>query len=171
MPDIAYINHSLNGGEVSARFEARQDQNKYLAACAECLNFTPLTLGGVTRTPGTIFVVKAKNSGAANNGVRLIPFIFNQTESYVLEFGHQYVRFYRDGSQIVAVVDAQITPARATLLIASVAPIVRQDIRLTPPVANLSLLGIAPIVTEDIRLTPTVGSVAILGIAPTVTET
>lgn len=58
--------------------------------------------GGVTGRPGTLYVGKALNGG---NAVRLIPFIFNETglgQSYVLEFGNQYIAFYQNGGNIVS---------------------------------------------------------------------
>ena len=54
--------------------------------------------GGVSRRPGTIFVNEVKSSA---NASRLIPFEFNVTQTYILEFGNNYIRFYRDGGIIV----------------------------------------------------------------------
>jgi hypothetical protein len=92
----AYTIHSLNGGEVSQRFEARQDQNKYLASTALCKNFIPLILGGIRRREGTVFVAKTKFSGQDTNKVRLMRFLFSTTQAYVMELGHLYVRFFRE---------------------------------------------------------------------------
>lgn len=100
MARLPYIAYTLNGGEVSRRFEARQDQNRYLACCNVLENFIPLTLGGVKRREGLQFSAKAKNSGAANDTVRLIPFKFSSEQAYICEFGHQYIRFYREGGRI-----------------------------------------------------------------------
>ncbi len=58
--------------------------------------------GGVTGRPGTMYVGTTQNAGAA---VRLIPFIFNETgngQSYVLEFGNQYIAFYQNGGVVSA---------------------------------------------------------------------
>jgi hypothetical protein len=96
-----FIQHSLNGGEVSTRMEARQDQNKYLASVRECKNFIPLTLGGVFRRPGLRFVSEAKNSRKGKNTVLVRSFKFSNEQAYILEFGHEYIRFYKNGGLII----------------------------------------------------------------------
>ncbi len=53
--------------------------------------------GGATRRGGMYFVSEVKTS---SKEVRLIPFEFNVTQSYVLEFGDTYIRFYKDNGQI-----------------------------------------------------------------------
>lgn len=58
--------------------------------------------GGVTGRPGTQYVGTALNGG---NQVRLVPFIFNETglgQSYVLEFGNEYIAFYQNGGNIIS---------------------------------------------------------------------
>lgn len=53
--------------------------------------------GGVTNRPGTNFIVETKNSAVKS---RLIEFIFNSGQTYILEFGNQYIRFISNGGQI-----------------------------------------------------------------------
>lgn len=54
--------------------------------------------GGAANRPGLEFVCEVKDSTKA---VRLIKFEFNSDQTYVLEFGDQYIRFIRDGGQIL----------------------------------------------------------------------
>ena len=61
-------------------------------------NMTVFPQGGTTRRYGSRFVCEVKNSA---NATRLIPFEFNVTQSYILEFGDQYIRFFKDNGQIV----------------------------------------------------------------------
>lgn len=56
-----------------------------------------LRYGGVSNRPGTQFVSEVSYS---NESVRLVPFIFNQEQTYILEFGHLYMRVYQDGNQV-----------------------------------------------------------------------
>jgi len=51
--------------------------------------------GGASNRPGTEFVAEVKNS---NEQVRLFPFRFSDTQSYALEFGHEYIRVYSYGA-------------------------------------------------------------------------
>jgi len=100
--NVARINFALNVGEVSARFEARQDKvEKYSSACRQLDNWLPLTMGGVTRRPGWAYVAKAKYSGLANAGVRMVEFRFSSDQAYALEFGDLYVRFYKDDAPLM----------------------------------------------------------------------
>jgi hypothetical protein len=52
--------------------------------------------GAVIRRPGTKYIGQTKN----NTRVRLIPFEYSTTDTYILEFGNLYIRFYRNGGQI-----------------------------------------------------------------------
>ena len=49
--------------------------------------------GAATRRPGTKFIHEVKTSSAQT---RLIPFEFSTTQTYIMEFGNQYIRFYKD---------------------------------------------------------------------------
>jgi hypothetical protein len=51
--------------------------------------------GGVTNRPGTGFVAEVNDSSKA---VNLIPFVFNPSQTYVLEFGDIYMRVHQDGA-------------------------------------------------------------------------
>jgi hypothetical protein len=81
---------NFTSGEVSPMLLARTDLEKYAnsAACLE--NFVVSQHGGAFRRAGTVYVAHAGHT----EGVRLHPFIFNQTEAYVLEFGPGYVRIF-----------------------------------------------------------------------------
>lgn len=94
--NVAIIQHSLNGGEMSPRMEAREDQNKRQAGLYKSENWQPLTLGGVRRCDGSVFVAEAKIV-ADHPTKRLMGFRAGNNASYVLEFGHLYVRIYKDG--------------------------------------------------------------------------
>lgn len=87
------IQHSFNAGEFSALLLGRQDLDKYAAGMYVCLNGLPLVQGGWTRRPGTAFLHQTKFHDKVS---RLIPFQYSITQTYILEFGYQYIRFYTD---------------------------------------------------------------------------
>lgn len=97
MARVSPILTSFNAGELSPQLYGRVDVEKYTAGCRRMENFVPLVHGPARRRPGTYFVAEVKNSAKA---VRLIPFEFSITQAYILEFGDQYVRFYKDQGQI-----------------------------------------------------------------------
>lgn len=92
------IQTNFTAGEISPRLFGRVDLPQYANALAECENAHPVIQGGAMRSAGSRYVAETKTSGAA----WLIPFVFSTTQAYVLEFGVGYIRFYRDGAQIVS---------------------------------------------------------------------
>lgn len=88
------IQRSFAGGELSPAMYARADQVKYATGLRICRNFVVQKHGGVANRAGFRFVTACKN---ANRRVRLVRFVFNAEQSYVLEFGHLYMRVIRDG--------------------------------------------------------------------------
>ena len=87
----------FNTGEISDRLKGRVDLEKYKHGCEVLENFIVLPEGGVTRRSGTHYVADTKTAGAV---ARLIPFQFNDEQAYVLEFGHQYFRIYKDNGRV-----------------------------------------------------------------------
>lgn len=83
-------------GEISPLSEGRVNTTQYQSACRRLENFIVSSRGGVKRRYGMQFISEAKSP---TNTTRLIPFIFNREQSYVLEFGDKYIRFHRsDGT-------------------------------------------------------------------------
>lgn len=95
---IRSIINAFNAGELSPLLRGRTDIAKYYSGAQTLENFLVLSYGGVTRRPGTAFIASAKNP---DEEVRLIPFEFSAIQAYILEFGDEYIRFYRDGGQIL----------------------------------------------------------------------
>lgn len=91
------ISRSFAGGEISPALYARADLVKYATGLRTCKNFAVARHGGVFNRPGTQFIGDVKNFFDAP---RLIPFIFNADQTYILEFGDQYMRIFRNGEQI-----------------------------------------------------------------------
>ena len=91
------LKDSFNAGEFSELTASRVRFEKYQNALRLCENMIPLVQGGVTRRTGTMFVSEVKTSAKET---RLIDFEYSVTQAYMLEFGDQYIRFYRDRGQI-----------------------------------------------------------------------
>lgn len=91
------ITRNFSAGEISPSLYSRCDLTKYQTGLRTCRNFMVKRSGGVQNRPGTSFIGEAKDS---SKSVRLIPFIFNTLQTYVLEFGDQYIRFIKDGVYI-----------------------------------------------------------------------
>lgn len=92
-----FSQRSFAGGELSPSLQSRVDVVKYSTGLKTCRNMFVKHSSGVTSRPGTEYICTVKDS---TKEVRLIPFIFNIDQTYMLEFGDQYVRFIRNGVQL-----------------------------------------------------------------------
>ena len=89
---------NFTGGQLSDRMEGRTDFQKYFSGCKTLENFIVQPHGSVTRRPGTTFAAEVKTSSLKT---RLIPFEFSTEQSYALEFGNNYIRFYKDNGAVL----------------------------------------------------------------------
>lgn len=97
MSDIN-VTASFNAGEWSPAMFARVDIAKYRSAAALLENFFVDYRGGASTRPGTKYIIQAKDS---THPVRLITFQASFNVGFVLEFGHQYIRFIFNGSPVL----------------------------------------------------------------------
>ena len=88
---------NFTAGELTPKLAGQIDFKKYANGLETLQNMTVFPQGGAARRYGTRFVGPVKNH---SQNVRLIPFEFNVEQSYCLEFGHQYLRFYKDNGII-----------------------------------------------------------------------
>lgn len=93
------IQASFTGGELSPSLYGRVDQSRYATSARTVRNFISQIYGGVTNRPGFIFTYETKTSSQKS---RLIPFQFSTLQNYVIEVGHEYMRFYKDGGVILS---------------------------------------------------------------------
>ena len=91
------IQRAFSSGEISPALYARVDFFKYQTGLRTCRNFFIMRHGGATNRPGTKFVGEVRDSSKT---VRLQEFIFNEDQTYVLEFGNLYLRFIKNGSYL-----------------------------------------------------------------------
>jgi len=99
MARVAVQLTNFTGGELSPRLDGRNDLTKYSSGCKTLENMVVYPHGSAARRPGTQFVAEVKDS---TKKTRLIPFEFSTTQTYMLEFGDQYIRFYKDNGVILS---------------------------------------------------------------------
>ena len=95
----AILQSNFTAGEISPRLKGRVDFDKYFNTAETLKNVIVQTHGGVFRRTGTRFVAEVKNSAKK---VRLIRFEFSLTQAYILEFGDQYMRVFKDQGQVTS---------------------------------------------------------------------
>lgn len=99
MARVAVQLTNFTGGELSPRLDGRNDLAKYPTGCKTLENMIIYPHGSAARRSGTQYVAEVKDS---TKETRLIPFEFSTTQTYILEFGDQYIRFYKDNGQILS---------------------------------------------------------------------
>jgi len=90
---------SFAGGELSPQFYGMVQDTKFQTGLALCRNAIILPHGPVQNRTGTALVRETKDS---TKRARLIPFRYNSETSYVLEFGHNYIRFHTLGATVLS---------------------------------------------------------------------
>ena len=99
MARVAVELTNFTGGELSPRLDGRNDIAKYNSGCKTLENMIVYPHGSASRRSGTQFVAEVKDS---TKKTRLISFEFSTIQTYILEFGDQYIRFYKDNGQILS---------------------------------------------------------------------
>ena len=90
MARVQALQGSFVTGEISPKLQGNVLLESYKSSLGTCLNYVVVPQGAVMRRPGTRYVTPTKNDGE----VRLIPFNFGQGQSYVIEAGAAYFRFF-----------------------------------------------------------------------------
>jgi hypothetical protein len=105
---------NFTAGELSPFLYARTDYKKYPNGIELGQNAVVKVTGGISRAAGSEYIAKGKDRSAfqasmvqddafqlfPTKGARLVPFVFNTQEAYVLEMGHKYIRFFRNRAQL-----------------------------------------------------------------------
>lgn len=84
---------SFNGGEVSPLMDGRTDLERYPASSRTMLNFVAAPQGPAIARSGTSFIGKAYDRTKEST---IIPFIFSDTDFYMLEFTETRLRFFTE---------------------------------------------------------------------------
>lgn len=121
---------SFSGGEVAPALYARVDQNKYQTGLKTERNCYTMKHGGAENRSGTEYVAEVADS---SKSTRLLEFIFNDTQTYAIEVGEDYMRFYKNGARLeeAAVSATAITQANPAVVTVTGHPLTNgQSIRM-----------------------------------------
>ncbi|MDP2218537.1 MAG: hypothetical protein Q8J68_14765 [Methanolobus sp.] len=91
------IFEGFRAGELSPQLDGQISFDKYYQACKTLTNFIPTIQGPVFNRPGFRYIVPAKYH---NKKCRLVSFEFSTEQTYIIEFGDLYCRFYMNQGQI-----------------------------------------------------------------------
>jgi hypothetical protein len=92
------VHRSFAGGEIAPSLYARVDTSKYQTGLRTCKNFLIAKHGGAMNRPGTKYITSVEDSSKVS---RLVPFVFNDTQTYIIEFADQKIRFIRNSDRVM----------------------------------------------------------------------
>lgn len=93
------LQSSFNAGALSPRLFGRTDFKKYGSAVAQLSNQIGLVSGPTVFRPGTVYINTVEDETKVS---RLIPFKYNTTQTYQLEFADNKIRFFKDRGLILS---------------------------------------------------------------------
>lgn len=104
MARVNTIINNFTGGEISPRAWRRSDLDGFFSSAEFQRNFISDTQGGLRFRPGSRFISNTPDNGA----VRLLPFIFDELDTYLVEVGTRIIRFARTPGEYVNANSASI---------------------------------------------------------------
>jgi len=90
---VEFLQANMTAGELAPTLHSRTDITKYQNGVAEATNMIILPHGGMRRRPGLAKITESK----INSKGRLIPFIFNADQSYLVVLRNLTVDIYNNG--------------------------------------------------------------------------
>lgn len=108
MMGVEYLSPNFTAGELAPTLHSRTDIKKYANGIADAENMIILPHGGLRRRPGLAKVQDTKIASKA----RLIPFLFNTEQKYIVVMRDLVIDVYRDG----ALVSTEVSPYTETEL-------------------------------------------------------
>ena len=96
MSRVVQIQTNFSIGELDPLLRGRVDLKQYYNALQSATNVFIQPQGGVKRRDGLKFITELPSAGNPQNGVRLIPFEFNASDSYMFALVHQRIYIFRN---------------------------------------------------------------------------
>lgn len=90
------LSNTFTAGQLCEWMAGRTDTESYSKGCKSLKNCLVRPFGGALKRPGLVYIGETKTT----NTTRLIPFTFSITQTYIIEVGAGYFRFYKDGKLI-----------------------------------------------------------------------
>jgi hypothetical protein len=105
MARFVTVQTNFSTGELDPLLRARVDLQAYNNALEEATNVVIQPQGGARRRPGSKYLLSLPNTSttSAGNGVRLVPFEFSTSDSYMLCFTHNRMYVFKNKAQVTGV--------------------------------------------------------------------
>jgi hypothetical protein len=98
------MQRSFAGGEIAPALYGRADQSRYQYGARTLLNWLIRREGAATNRAGFQYIAEVKDS---SKPPALFKFVFNSEQTYLIEAGDGYMRFFSDGAPVTAPEDTE----------------------------------------------------------------
>jgi hypothetical protein len=150
LPTVPVRQSRFDGGEATRQLWGRTDHPRYGISAKRILNFIPGPHGAADNRTGTRWIASTKN-----NGVAILRRFVVGTQSYILEIGASYIRFYSGGAQVLnAGPPLELSTAAAGITDALALPYLKFAQRGdTLTIAYAQQAGASPVFTLELKRT------------------
>jgi|10_taG_2_1085330.scaffolds.fasta_scaffold03840_7 hypothetical protein len=100
MPRVVKVQTNFSVGEINPELRGRIDLRQYESALERARNVVCKPHGSVERRPGLKYVYTIPSAATPENGVRLIPFSFSTTQTYMMLFSGTRMMVFKEGVQV-----------------------------------------------------------------------
>ena len=100
MPRVVKVQTNFAVGEINPELRGRIDLQQYESALERARNVVCKPQGSVERRPGLKFVFSVPSTASPENGIRLVPFTFSTTQTYMMVFSGGRMYVFKNGVQV-----------------------------------------------------------------------
>ena len=98
---VQLIQPSFARGEIGPALYGRVDVSAYAVALRIAKNVIIHAYGGASNRPGLRYIGPVASQAHQGDPPKLLEFEFNTTDTYMLEFGHKYMRVIRNDAHVL----------------------------------------------------------------------
>ena len=103
MPRVVKVQTNFAVGEINPELRGRIDLQQYESALERARNVVCKPQGSVERRPGLKFVFSVPSTASPEDGIRLVPFTFSTTQTYMMVFSGGRMYVFKNGVQVTAI--------------------------------------------------------------------
>lgn len=107
------IQQNFANGELNPKMQGRADVDMYYKSAQKMRDVVTTPYGGFVRRPGTISVagITTAYEEESSKAVRLIPFVFNNAQAYIICLTYQTIQVFRNDTLVATVTASAFTEA------------------------------------------------------------
>lgn len=103
MPRVVKVQTNFAVGEINPELRGRIDLQQYESALERARNVICKPQGSIERRPGLEYVFTIPSTATPQSGIRLIPFTFSTTQTYMMVFSGGRMYVFKNGVQVTAI--------------------------------------------------------------------